>query len=58
MTKTEAITQLGGTITSAAKLVGVSYHAVHKWPEVLTSKIEDRVTAALSRQKQMRKITK
>lgn len=49
MKKTEAINLLGGTTASAAIEVGVAYQAVDKWPEVLPTRITDRVTAALAR---------
>lgn len=46
MTKEEAIRRLGGSIASAAKAIGISYQAVHKWPEELPPRIADRVIAA------------
>jgi len=49
MNKQEAIKLLGGSITSAADSIGISYQAVSKWPDILPSRIEDRVIAALSR---------
>lgn len=51
MEKTTAITLLGGSIDTAAKLIRVSYHAVHKWPAVLPDRIEDRVIAAIARRR-------
>ncbi len=45
MLKTEAIQLLGGTITAAAKAIGVTYHAVHQWPDELPPRIADRVYA-------------
>lgn len=50
MKKDEAIDQLGGSTAAAAKAIGISYQAVHKWPEVLSARIVDRVQAALYRQ--------
>ncbi len=50
MDKQKAIELLGGTVTAAAAAVGVSYHAVAKWPDVLPRRIADRVEAALYRQ--------
>lgn len=50
MDKARAIELLGGTVTSAAKAIGVSYQAVEKWPDVLPDRIADRVVAALARQ--------
>ena len=52
MNKAEAIQQLGGTIPAAAKAIGVSYQAVNQWPDVLPSRIVDRVQAALWRMQQ------
>lgn len=49
MNKQEAITLLGGSISRAAEMIGISYQAVSKWPEILPPRIEDRVVAALSR---------
>ena len=49
MKKDEAIHQLGGSITAAAKAIGVTYQAVNQWPEVLPQRIVDRVQAALWR---------
>lgn len=49
MKKIEAIAQLGGSIAEAARAVGVSYHAVRQWPDVLPQRIADRVQAALWR---------
>ena len=49
MKKAEAIRLLGGTVTSAAKEIGITYQAVDKWPDELTRAIEDRVIAALAR---------
>lgn len=50
MKKQQAIDLLGGTITLAAKKIGVSYHAVNKWPDDLTARLSDRVEAALARE--------
>jgi len=52
MLKNEAIELLGGSVSSAAKAVGVSYQAVVKWPDVLPPRIADRVYAALWKQQQ------
>jgi len=49
MLKTKAIELLGGSVTSAAKEIGVSYQAVEKWPDELPSRIADRVIAAVAR---------
>lgn len=49
MTRDQAIALLGGTVTSAAAEIGVSYQAVNQWPDELPKRIEDRVLAALAR---------
>ena len=49
MNKSKAIDLLGGTVSSAAKELGVSYQAVDKWPEVLPMRIADRVLGAYAR---------
>lgn len=46
MTKTEAIERLGGTVSAAAKAIGITYQAVNKWPDLLSQRIADRVIAA------------
>ncbi|CUJ53221.1 Uncharacterised protein [Achromobacter xylosoxidans] len=50
MKKSDAIQLLGGSITAAAKAIGVSYQAVNQWPDELSRAIEDRVIAAVARQ--------
>lgn len=55
MKKDEAIEILGGSVSSAAKAIGVSYQAVAKWPEVLTPRVADRVIAAAARKDPMRR---
>ena len=52
MLKTQAIELLGGTVTSAADAIGVSYQAIVKWPPELPPRIVDRVQAALWRMQQ------
>lgn len=49
MNKAQAIHLLGGTVTAAAKAVGISRSAVSQWPEVLPDAIRDRVQAAIAR---------
>lgn len=49
MLKKTAIELLGGSVSSAASEVGVSYQAVDKWPDELPPRIADRVLAALAR---------
>jgi hypothetical protein len=49
MQKAKAIELLGGTVTAAAQAIGISYHAVDKWPDPLPPRIEDRVIAAIAR---------
>jgi hypothetical protein len=51
MEKAKAIELLGGTVTAAAKEVGVSYQAVDKWPDPLPQRIVDRVLAAVARKR-------
>lgn len=51
MLKTRAIELLGGSVTAAAKAVGVSPSAVTQWPDVLPDRIADRVLAALARER-------
>lgn len=51
MDKQTAIELLGGSVSSAAKALGVSYQAVSKWPDRLSDRIADRVSAAVARQK-------
>lgn len=45
MLKTQAIELLGGSITAAAKAIGITYQAVDKWPDELPPRIADRVYA-------------
>ena len=49
MLKTKAIELLGGSVSAAAQAIGVSYQAVHKWPDELPDAIADRVIAAIAR---------
>ena len=49
MLKSQAIELLGGTVTSAADAIGVSYQAIVKWPPELPPRIVDRVQAAMWR---------
>lgn len=51
MFKSKAIQLLGGTVSLAAKEIGISYQAVDKWPEVLPARIADRVLAAVARRR-------
>ncbi len=51
MSKAEAVKLLGGSVKSAAQAIGCTPQAVHKWPDVLSPRIEDRVVAALLRMK-------
>ena len=51
MTKEQAINLLGGSMTEAARRVGVSVQAINQWPEgVLPTQLSDRVEAALWRE--------
>jgi hypothetical protein len=49
MLKTKALELLGGTLSSAAREIGVSTQAIAQWPDELPPRIEDRVLAALAR---------
>lgn len=51
MDKQKAIDLLGGSVSSAAAALGVSYEAVHKWPEVLPERIAQRVMGAYAKDK-------
>lgn len=55
MDKHKAIELLGGTVSAAAKAVGISYQAVDKWPDKLPPRIADRVQAARWRIEQAKK---
>lgn len=46
MEKQTAIELLGGSVSEAAKALGVSYQAVLKWPDVLPIRISQRVLGA------------
>ncbi len=54
MLKAEALQQLGGSVTTAARAIGISPSAVSQWPDVLPRRIEDRVLAAVARQQAAR----
>lgn len=58
MKKQDAIELLGGTVTAAAEAIAISYHAVYKWPDVLTPRIADRVQAAHARLQAAKKRSK
>lgn len=49
MKKSEAIALLGGSVSEAAKAIGINPQAVTQWPEELPARIADRVVAALAR---------
>jgi hypothetical protein len=55
ITKTDAIAMLGGSTKSAAQAIGCTVQAVHKWPDVLSPRIADRVVAAKTRLQKPRK---
>lgn len=50
MKKSEAISLLGGSVSKAAKAIGINPQAVSQWPDELSRAIEDRVIAAVARQ--------
>ena len=54
MLKSEAIELLGGTVTSAAREIGITVQAVCLWPDVLSDAVRDRVQAALWRRSRRR----
>ena len=47
--KQQAIEMLGGSQTTAAKALGITYQAVRKWPDNLTPDIENRLIGMLVR---------
>lgn len=49
MKKHEAIKLLGGTVTEAAKAIGIMPQAVTQWPDDLPDRIADRVIAAIAK---------
>lgn len=49
MDKQHAINLLGGTVTDAARAVGVTPGAICNWPDVLPARLSDRVLAAFAR---------
>lgn len=49
MRKAKALELLGGTQSTAAGVIGISYQAVDKWPDPLPPRIADRVIAAWAR---------
>lgn len=52
MTKTEAITLLGGSVAKAAEAIGINSQAISQWPTELPARLIDRVQAALWRMQQ------
>ena len=48
MKKQKAIELLGGP-HGAAKAIGVTYQAVMKWPDELSTRISDRIWAAIAK---------
>lgn len=51
MNKSKALELLGGSVTAAAKAIGITPQAVTQWPEELPPRISDRVHAAVTRLK-------
>jgi len=49
MKKHEAIDLLGGTVSKAAKAMGITPSAIAQWPDDLPGRIFDRVIAAVAR---------
>jgi transposase-like protein len=56
MLKAEALLLLGGTVTSAAREIGITSQAVGQWPDQLSPPIRDRVQAALWRRYQREQV--
>jgi len=50
MLKKDALNMLGGTVTSAARRIGVTVSAISQWPEELPESLADRVIAAIARE--------
>lgn len=53
MTKGEALALLGGTQREIAERIGCTPQAVQAWPQVLSTKLRDRVQAVLWREHSM-----
>ncbi len=49
MKKETALQLLGGSVTSAAKSLNITYQAVSKWPDELSPAVSDRVIAAIAK---------
>ena len=49
MQKSKAIDVLGGSVATAAELIGISSQAISQWPEDLPPRLADRVIAACIR---------
>jgi hypothetical protein len=54
ITKSKAIKLLGGSAKSASEAIGCTVQAIYKWPNILPSRIADRVIAAQIRRAQKR----
>ena len=51
MRKEKAIELLGGSVAAAARALNVSYQAVDKWPDELSSRVAERVIGAYAKDK-------
>jgi hypothetical protein len=49
MNKSKAIEILGGSVSAAAEVMGVSYQAVDKWPDELPPRIAERVLGVVAK---------
>lgn len=49
MKKLDAIALLGGSVTEAAKAIGVTPQAITQWPEELPRRMVDRVIAVVAK---------
>jgi len=48
MDKAKAIDVLGGTAVAAARALGITFQAVHQWPDVLPDRIAQRVLGVVA----------
>jgi transposase-like protein len=58
MNKQEAIALLGDSVTDAAREIGITVQALSQWPELLPSRLVDRVQAALWRKHQKSQVVR
>lgn len=58
MKKSQAIQQLGGTASIAARKLGMTRQAVSQWPKVLTPRILERIEPVLLEEAKKREALK